>query len=259
MCLANELHGKHVKDYVLELNASDDRGIDVVRQKIKSFAQMKTSSEIPKIIILDEADSMTPAAQQALRRTMEIYSGSTRFALACNISSKIIEPIQSRCALIRFSKPSNEEILSRLLAICKQENVQYSPEGLDAILFTADGDVRQAINNLQSTFSGFDYISAENVYRVCDTPHPAVVRDILEKCVKGDINQSIALLKQLLSEGYSSIDIITTFFRVSKVFECDEYLRMMFMRKIGECHVKIVQGGSTIQLYGLMASMCDSL
>ncbi|KAJ3077969.1 replication factor C subunit 4, partial [Quaeritorhiza haematococci] len=123
LCLAHELLGPSYKEAVLELNASDDRGIDVVRNRIKMFAQKKVT--LPpgrhKIIILDEADSMTPGAQQALRRTMEVYSNTTRFALACNISSKIIEPIQSRCAILRYTRLSDNQILKRLMEICEAE------------------------------------------------------------------------------------------------------------------------------------------
>ncbi|CAA3009410.1 Replication factor C subunit 2 [Olea europaea subsp. europaea] len=125
LALAHELLGPNYREAVLELNASDDRGIDVVRNKIKMFAQKKVT--LPpgrhKIIILDEADSMTSGAQQALRRTMEIYSNSTRFALACNTSSKIIEPIQSRCALVRFARLSDQEILGRLMVVVAAEKV----------------------------------------------------------------------------------------------------------------------------------------
>jgi replication factor C subunit 2/4 len=170
---------------VLELNASDARGIDVVRNKIKMFAQKKVT--LPpgkhKIIILDEADSMTAAAQQALRRTMEIYSNTTRFALACNNSTKIIEPIQSRCAILRFAKLKDEEILLRLQQVCEAENVGYSADGLEAIIFTAEGDMRNALNNLQSTHSGFGYVNSENVYKVCDQPHPTRVKKMLEEYV----------------------------------------------------------------------------
>ena len=204
---------------VLELNASDERGIDVIRSRIKMFAQKKVNLHPPthpptpppppckaeqiyppthptpssqqltqtasffsihppthpptppptpqvvlppgrhKVVILDEADSMTSAAQQALRRTMEIYSHTTRFALACNTSSKIIEPIQSRCAILRFSRLADEELLDRLRIICEAENVGFSNDGLEAVIFTAEGDMRNAINNLQSTYSGFGYIN----------------------------------------------------------------------------------------------------
>merc|ERR1719167_135698 len=174
-CLALELLGEETyKNAVLELNASDDRGIDVVRNKIKGFAKRKV--QLPpgrhKIIILDEADSMTPAAQQALRRTMELYSATTRFALACNISSKIIEPIQSRCAILRYTRLSDKEILKRVKEVMGFENiVNYADDGLEAILFIAEGDMRNAINSMQATYSGFGMITDENVYKVCDVPH----------------------------------------------------------------------------------------
>lgn len=140
LCLAREMLGESYKNAVLELNASDARGIDVVRNKIKMFAQKKVT--LPpgkhKIIILDEADSMTSAAQQALRRTMEIFSSTTRFALACNNSTKIIEPIQSRCAILRFSRLQDAEVLTRLQQICAAERVTFDAGGLEAIIFIAE-------------------------------------------------------------------------------------------------------------------------
>ncbi|XP_025778863.1 replication factor C subunit 2 [Puma concolor] len=149
-------------------------GIDVVRNKIKMFAQQKVT--LPKgrhkIMILDEADSMTDGAQQALRRTMEIYSKTTRFALACNASDKIIEPIQSRCAVLRYTKLSDAQVLARLMTVLEQEKVQYTDDGLEAIIFTAQGDMRQALNNLQSTFSGFGFINSENVFKVQEPVGP---------------------------------------------------------------------------------------
>lgn len=114
------------------------------------------------MIILDEADSMTGSAQQALRRTMEIFSNTTRFALACNISSKIIEPIQSRCAILRYSRLSDQQILYRLTHVAEKEGVPCSEDGLEAIIFTAEGDMRNALNNLQATFAGFKHVNREN-------------------------------------------------------------------------------------------------
>ncbi|CAM9340515.1 unnamed protein product [Chrysoparadoxa australica] len=215
--LAHTMLGKQVyKNAVLELNASDARGIDVVRNKIKMLALHPVT--LPpgqhKIIILDEADSMTAGAQQALRRTMEIYSGTTRFAMACNNSNKIIEPIQSRCAVLRFTRLSDVEILKRLQEVCTAEKVGWDDKGLEAIIFTAEGDMRNALNNLQSTFSGFGHISQANVFKVCDQPHPETVRGILHSCVEGNVCQAQSGMKDLYDTGYSSGDIIGTVFKV---------------------------------------------
>ncbi|ETO31280.1 hypothetical protein RFI_05838 [Reticulomyxa filosa] len=293
-CLAFELLGQHYKQGVLELNASDDRGIDVVRNKIKMFAQQKIT--LPpgrhKIIILDEADrqmqfkkiliytiSMTPAAQQALRRTMELYSNTTRFALACNISSKIIEPVQSRCAILRYTRLTDQQILQRILEILKEENVQsYTNGGLEALLFVSDGDMRNGINGLQATYAGFKTITAENVYKVCDVPHPKAMATILDHCKDGDVINAINCVQHLLAQGHSTLDFISTLFRVTKTHKMDDNLRLKWIRvlflfvvlgfflikahngtlqEMGFIHARIADGlDSPLQLTGLIGKMC---
>lgn len=248
-----------MKNAVLELNASNERGIDVVREKIKGFAQSKVT--LPpnrhKIVILDEADSMTTGAQQALRRTMEIYSSTTRFALACNTSDKIIEPIQSRCAHVRFNKLTEQQIKKRVLEICKHENVDYTENGISAILFTAQGDLRQAINNLQSTHDGFGKVEYENVFKVCDEPHPLVVKEMLQCCVENKFEEAYKKIRSLWNMGYSAQDLISNIFNVCKGCEMPENLKLEFIKEIGIANLRMNKGiNSLLQFSGLLVRLC---
>jgi len=260
--LARQLLGSAYSNGVLELNASDSRGIDVVRNKIKGFAMNKVNLPAGrhKIIILDEADAMTSAAQQALRRTMEIYSNTTRFALACNISTKIIEPIQSRAAILRYSRLTDEQILNRLRFVCEAEEVSFTNDGLEAIIFTAEGDMRNALNNLQATVSGFDLVNQTNVFKVCDQPHPTTVRKIIASCTKGDTAKAVKEMENLWRTGYSPSDIIGTIFKVVKSYDMAEALKLEYLREIGFTHMRIADGvGTLLQLLGLTARLCQKV
>jgi len=260
LCLAHALLGDAYKEGVLELNASDERGIDVVRNKIKTFANTKVTLPVGrhKIIILDEADSMTAGAQQALRRTMEIYSNTTRFALACNNSSKIIEPIQSRCAILRYGKLKDQEVLKRLVEIAAAEKVKYAEDGLAALIFTSEGDMRQAINNLQSTVSGFGFVSADSVFKVCDQPHPVVIQKLLSSCEKADLSDALDQLEHLWEQGYSALDIVSTLLKVVKGMDrMSEFMKLEFIKEIGFTHMRVLEGVSTlVQLGGLLSRLC---
>lgn len=198
---------------------------------------------------------MTDGAQQALRRIMEIYSKTTRFALACNASDKIIEPIQSRCAVLRYSKLTDGQILARLQEVVEKEALSVSDDGLEAVIFTAQGDMRQvgerpppslrdrggpwadfltvclqALNNIQSTNSGFGFINSENVFKVCDEPHPLLVKSMLGHCVDGNIDEAYRVVEQLWALGYSPEDIIGNIFRVCKTYQMAEYLKLEFIK-----------------------------
>jgi replication factor C subunit 2/4 len=201
---------------------------------------------------------MTSAAQQAMRRTMEIYSNTTRFALACNRSTQIIEPIQSRAAILRYSKLSDEQVLTRLRHVCKEENVSYDLQGLEALLFTAEGDLRHALNNLQATVSGFGHVSAENVWKVCDQPHPTIVHELISACKQSDLKTAKEHLLFLWQSGYAASDIIGTIFRVTKAHQgLEEGLLLEFIREIGFAHMRIADGvDSLLQLLGLLGRLC---
>ncbi|KAF1944920.1 P-loop containing nucleoside triphosphate hydrolase protein [Clathrospora elynae] len=260
LCLARQLLGDAYKEAVLELNASDERGIDVVRNRIKGFAQKKVT--LPpgrqKLVILDEADSMTSGAQQALRRTMEIYSATTRFAFACNQSNKIIEPLQSRCAILRYARLTDVQVVRRVMQICEAESVQYSDDGIAALVFSAEGDMRQAINNLQSTFAGFGFLNGDNVFKVVDSPHPIKVQAMIKACHEQRIDDALTALKELWDLGYSCHDIISTMFKVTKTIDTlSEHAKLEFIKEIGFTHMRILEGVQTLlQLSGCVARLC---
>lgn len=202
---------------------------------------------------------MTTAAQQAMRRTMELYSKTTRFALACNRSTQIIEPIQSRAAILRYSKLSDDQVLTRLRFVCQEEAVSYDTDGLEALLFTAEGDLRHALNNLQATVSGFGHVSAANVWKVCDQPHPTIVRELITACLDNNLKVGIDRLRALWNSGYAASDIIGTIFRVTKAHpDMDEGVLLEFIREIGFTHMRIADGvDSLLQLLGLVSRLCQ--
>lgn len=174
---------------------------------------------------------MTAGAQQALRRTMEIYSSTTRFAFACNQSNKIIEPLQSRCAILRYSRLTDQQVLKRLMEICEAEKVDYSDDGIAALIFSAEGDMRQAINNLQSTVAGFGFVNGDNVFKVVDSPHPIAVQAMIKACNEGKIDSALEKLEELWDKGYSAVDIISTMFRVTKTIDSlSEHAKLNFIK-----------------------------
>jgi len=255
-CLARTHLGEFYDTACIELNASDDRGIDVVREKIKGFAQQKVT--LPpgklKIIILDEADSMTGAAQQAMRRTMELYSQTTRFALACNISSKIIEPIQSRCAILRFSRIADEDMVARLKMVLDKEGAPFDDSGVNALIFSAEGDMRNVLNGAQSTFNAFGEVNHETVFRMNDQPQPKQIRASLDAALRQDWKGSFAPVMEIWKQGYSTTDIISTFARVAKSAQAPEHIKFEWLKEIGLTHMRVNAGANgLVQLDSMVA------
>lgn len=212
-----------------------------------------------KIVILDEADSMTTAAQQAMRRTMELFSNTTRFCLACNVSTKIIEAIQSRAAILRYSRLSNEEVLSCLLKVCTAEHIAYTNDGLEALLFTAEGDMRHALNNLQAShfLTRDSIVNQAAVFKVCDQPHPKTVSAIIDDCIAGNTRGAVDQMHALWRTGYSPSDIIGTVFKVTKAhLNLEEAMKLEYLREIGFTHMRIAEGvNSLLQLLALLSRL----
>lgn len=261
LCLARDLYGDNYREYIMELNASDERGIDVVRETVKTFARVKSIGEIPfKIMILDEADNMTADAQQALRRTMERYTETCRFILCANYSGKIIEPIQSRCAPFRFTHLPREEQDKYLRYIAEKEGVILLDEGLDAIYEVCSGDLRRAINTLQAAASLGKPIDAKVVYSITGKANPADVRKLIDITMKGNFIEARKQLREMIQKyGVAGSDIIRQIH--SEIFRADipEPWKIKLAEIIGEIDYRLVEGADEeIQLSALLARLIEA-
>ncbi len=260
LALVRDLYGQNFRDYFLELNASDERGIDVIRNKVKEFARALPGKEVPfKVILLDEADNMTSDAQQALRRTMEIFTSTTRFILACNYLSKIIEPIQSRTALFRFYPLKKEDVVARLMYISKEEKVQYDEKALEAIYDVTMGDMRKSINLLQAS-SAYGKVTVESVYKVLGLAKPKEIEDMINSAIRGDFNTARSKLRELLiTYGLSGEDIIKQMHREivgGNSIKVPEELKVVIADYLGEAEFRIVEGADDdIQLSAVLAKL----
>src|SRR3989344_4072410 len=205
-----ELFGERWRENYLELNASDERGIDVVRQKVKDFARTRAIENIPfKVIFLDEADALTHEAQQALRRTMENYASTCRFILSCNYSSKVIDPIQSRCILFRFKLLEKKDVERIIKTIAEKENLNVSPEATEALYEGSEGDCRKCINLLQSTASISPMITPDLITTIISSAKPKDLRVVLDYAISGDFQKSREkLFEIMLKQSISGQDII---------------------------------------------------
>ncbi len=255
IALAHELYGDSWQNNFTELNASDERGIEVVRNKIKNFARTAPINAPFKIIFLDEADSLTPDAQSALRRTMESYSMSCRFILSCNYSSKIIEPIQSRCAVYRFKPLSAAALKKRLEYIARNEDVDISSEALDAIAYVAGGDLRRAINTLQSAASIGASVDQKTIYQITATASPDDIRALLDISLNGNLSNALELLDSLIKEqGLSGSDILMQIHKVLLRAQIPDQLKVRLIDRIGEIDFRLSEGANErIQLEALIA------
>ncbi|HLC57469.1 MAG TPA: replication factor C small subunit [Candidatus Nanoarchaeia archaeon] len=256
LVIVKDLYGERWKENFLELNASDDRGIDVVRTKIKDFARTMAIGDVGfKCILLDECDSLTSEAQQALRRTMESYSNNCRFFLSCNYSSKIIDPIQSRCSIFRF-KPLEKDAVSEIIDnIAKHEGLKIKQGVVDALYEISGGDGRRVENLLQSCASIDKNINPELIYQISSAARPKEVLEILKHAVNGEfIKARGILLDVMLKHGLSGVDIIKQMQREIHKLDVDDCVKMRMIEKTGEVEFRLVEGSDEyVQMESLIA------
>ncbi len=260
LALARDLYGSGYRNYTLELNASDERGIDVIREKVKNFARTAAiASKVPfKILIMDEADSLTSAAQHALRRTMEIYTRTCRFCLIGNYSENIIEPIQSRCSIFRFSPLSEVDAKGWIKTIASKEDVQLLEEGLEAIYEASKGDLRKATNLLQAAAATQEGVVDDvAIYSILGRVSPGKVREILNLGLKGEFLEAREALRALLiDEGLAADDIIRIIYSEVLRLGIPERWKVRLSDTIGEIDYRLTQGARPeIQLSALIAKL----
>jgi replication factor C small subunit len=257
--IARELYGDDWRDNFLELNASDERGIDVVRDRIKNFARTSFGGHEYRIIFLDEADALTSDAQSALRRTMEQFSNNVRFILSCNYSSQIIDPIQSRCAVFRFSPLSDDAVEEEIRHIAGQEGIEMTDDGLDALVYAAAGDMRKAINGLQAASVSGDVVDESAVYAITSTARPEEIHGMVQSALDGDFTAARATLDRLLTEeGIAGGDIIDQLHRSIWEFEVEDAAAVRILERVGETDYRITQGANErVQLEAMLASLAN--
>lgn len=253
--LAREMFGEDWHGNFTELNASDERGIETVRVSIKNFARTApVGAATFKIIFLDEADMLTVDAQSALRRTMERFSSTCRFIFSVNYSSKVIEPIQSRCTVYRFRPLSNDAVYRRLRFIVGREKVELADDGLKAITDIAQGDMRLAINALQSAAVLGKKIDAGVVYQTTAAPKPEEIRALIEASMKGDFLGARTRLSELIESGLSGGDILQQIHKAIFSLELPDLAKVEMLEKIGETDFRLTEGANEkIQLEALIA------
>jgi replication factor C small subunit len=262
LCLARDLYGETYREHLMELNASDERGIDVVRETIKTYARSRSIGEIPfKIMILDEADNMTTDAQQALRRTMEKYTESCRFLMCANYSGKIIEPIQSRCAPFRFSFLPKDEHDKFVCHVAQKENVDLLADGLEAVYEVCGGDMRRAMNTLQSAASMKKSVDSKLVYSVTGRANPMDVQKMLTTAISGDFQDARKQLREMLQKyGVAGSDVVRQIHsELFKAKDIPESLKVKVADYLGEVDFRIMEGSDDeVQLSALLARLVEA-
>jgi replication factor C small subunit len=262
VALAREMFGDTWNMNFRELNASDERGIDVVRNQIKQFARTAPLGDATfKILFLDEADALTQDAQAALRRTMENYAETCRFILSCNYSSKIIDPIQSRCAIYRFRPLTDDAITEEIGRIAQKEGITIDEGAYVALTYVSLGDMRKAINALQGAAIVSDHVTAENIYAITSNAKPQEITDLLARCLEGDFETAERMLHALMyDKGIAPNELLNQLYReISRSETLDRRLKVDLIDHLGEADYRMSEGADAdIQMDALLARIVRS-
>lgn len=266
IALAKELYGKNYRNMVLELNASDDRGIDVVRDQIKNFASTRQIFTTGfKLIILDEADAMTNVAQNALRRVIEKFTKNTRFCILANYSNKLNPALLSRCTKFRFSPLSDDAVLSRIEMVAKLEKLNLADDAKHSLVRLSRGDMRKALNVMQSCKSSLsnpeDQVDADMIYDCIGAPKPRSIELIFDAIIKNDWSDAYSTMTKIRNiEGLALIDLISAFVEIIDRYDLKPQTRAQLLTGLSDIEYGISRGGNTkIQSTALIGCIKNAL
>lgn len=254
--ISKQLLGDNYNKATIKLNASDKRGLETIKNGITQFCKRKIDFINHKIIILDGADSINKKAQNIISNLISLESSKTRFIFTCDKVSNIIEPIQSKCIIIKLTNIKKKRIYKRLEFICKTENIKYDRSGLKTIIIVSNSDIRQSINILESTYYGYGNITKNNVYKICDKPCHTLLKKIIDMCLEKQIFKAIEEINKIKEKGYSNNDILLTMKSILPN-NYNNHTIIKFMQYINESYYIITEGIDTdLQIYNCLAKMC---
>ena len=262
LACAREMYGSNVRQMTLELNASDDRGIDVVRDQIKNFVSSKNIfvQHMPKLVILDEADNMTHAAQFALRRMIEQFASNARFCLICNYSSQIIPALQSRCTKFRFGPLAPDQARSRVAMIASNENLTLTDDGMEALLRIGKGDMRRILNILQSVALSYPLIDSTNVHICTGVPLPSEMDAAFNSLLQDSFTACVSLIDRLrVDNGYSLMEVVAEIHRRLAAVSLPVPVRCALHADLADLEYRVAQGCSEkLQLTAMVGAFIEA-
>ena len=261
MYMVKKLYQKDYNENVIELNASDDRGLSMISTTIIPFCKKKTNGN--KVIILDEADSITQKAQNLLNSLINDYK-NTRFIFICNDRFKINEAIQSLCLILNFPKINKKQLKEKVIKICNNESIEYTENGINKLLFYSNYDIRQCINNLECVLYSDAMLNDELINQLFDIPKIEYIKKVIIRCNQKKLKEALETITILYNNGYSPNDILLTFMRyiLSSDFDIDmnEEIKLKLYKIISSSYIKINDGVNTIlQLYGCISNIYELL